>query len=478
MKQIETLDQLRPLIRQTQGINGAVLIGSFARGTQKWNSDIDLSFWVDRSFDPHLFIDQVKSTHPNPLRFGLFAQLRRHLSLYFSDQSKVDIGLFDSMEGMERNFLGSEIQDIEKAILFDPNSALKDYLSTISRDRKSGGIADHKAVINQLVDKFLFEFEQFSDAHKRSDSYKSYFFYNIALHTAVQIEYLARGHRAFYFLPKNFTSQVLEKEYEKVFRKLSGTLYLPEVNGLKKHLTDFFLEGVRKSCALEAKRLEEVEAFCQWVYDRDFIWNFRDMAEVNPKIKPGLLYRSSSLTRYQHEDFFSDLLNEKQIRKIIDLRDHDELAKNPYDFSKLHSIKHCHIPIDPRQQSADFRANHLHGTHREIAYRFFALECKRQVKQFFEELTASRAESTVFHCHAGKDRTGVFATLIHLLSRADEGMVMMDYQASEMDSVPEMLNVFLGCVESAGGVQPYLLDCGITPETLTAFQQRYFKQTA
>jgi hypothetical protein len=42
------------------------------------------------------------------------------------------------------------------------------------------------------------------------------------------------------------------------------------------------------------------------VYSRDFIWNFRDIAMINTKIKADKIFRSSVLTSYQNEDFFAD----------------------------------------------------------------------------------------------------------------------------------------------------------------------------
>jgi protein tyrosine/serine phosphatase/predicted nucleotidyltransferase len=475
MKQLEILNQIQPLIESVPGIQGALLIGSFARRSPKWNSDLDLSFWVANDFDPEYFIARAKSRFSDIFQFGLHTAYRKHLTLYFSDRPKVDIGLFESMEGLNRNFLGSEIKDIGASVLFDPNQVLIQHLTRISENHPPGGISDYAGDLNCLIDKFLFDFEQFSEAHRRSDAYKSYFFYNIALNAAIQIRYLARGKRSFYFLPKNFATTVLTRDEGYAFRDLQGTLYLPEINALKRRLIDFFLQSLEESQVIDTSRFQELSDFCEYVYSRDFIWNFRDIADINPNIRPGQLYRASSLTRYQEEPFFPAFLEQKGIRKILDLRDHDELAANPYSPVSLSLFSHIHIPIDPKVQSESFRAENLYGTHEEIAYRYFGLECKAQIKQMFEALGVSGDGGALIHCHAGKDRTGVLVTLIHLLSGASEQTIQMDYLASEMDTNPNLLGEFRKIVDRAGGIEPYLLSCGISRQTLDIFCSKALK---
>jgi hypothetical protein len=48
--------------------------------------------------------------------------------------------------------------------------------------------------ITDLIDKFIYEFESCSGMHRRSDGYQFYFFYNIALQVAIQLNHLSKGH--------------------------------------------------------------------------------------------------------------------------------------------------------------------------------------------------------------------------------------------------------------------------------------------
>lgn len=63
---------------------------------------------------------------------------------------------------------------------------------------------------------------------------------------------------------------------------------------------------------------------------RGYLWNFRDAATVNPLMRPGYIFRTSSLTRYQNKSFFIPLIAHLRLTGIIDLRTDEEKSENPY----------------------------------------------------------------------------------------------------------------------------------------------------
>ena len=474
MKQLETINSLKTFLPQCDGIRGALLIGSFARATAKWSSDIDLSFWISPEFDAKGFIRNTNQLFGDKMVFGNYSAYRKHLTLYFSDHPKVDISIFSEIDGLDQFFLGSEIKEVEQSILYDPEDALSDPLKRIvsrKANSKKWELAEELAI---RIDKFIYDFEQFSEAHRRSDAWRSHYYYNIALNSAVQIFYLARGNREFAFLPKNLTSLVLRKEELESFYALRGTLYLPEVNEVKRRLILFVMAALKESNGVETERIAEIESFLEYVYRRDYLWNFRDLSEINPLIRPGRLFRSSSLAQYQEDDFLLQFLAGKSITTIIDLRENDEVATDPYHTERMGGINRVHIPVDPRVQSEAFRKQHVYGSNVEIAYRYFALECKPQILRFFKVLAGGHEGAIVTHCHAGKDRTGVLITLLHLLSGADQNTIEMSYTASEMDTQMTYLREFLNIIEQQGGIIHYLTSCGVTERILEEIQSRYF----
>jgi protein tyrosine/serine phosphatase len=70
-------------------------------------------------------------------------------------------------------------------------------------------------------------------------------------------------------------------------------------------------------------------------------------------------------------------------------------------------------------------------------------------------------KATAIHCHAGKDRTGIIITMLHLLSSADLEIIYSDYLATEMDTKKEYLDIILDIISKEGGIENYLLSCSI-----------------
>jgi protein tyrosine phosphatase len=123
-------------------------------------------------------------------------------------------------------------------------------------------------------------------------------------------------------------------------------------------------------------------------------------------------------------------------------------------------LKWVHVPFDPWNQSIEFQATHHQGSNVEIAYRFFGHECKNSIKITIEAIL-EEDKATAIHCHAGKDRTGIIITMLHLLSEADLEIIYNDYLATEMDTKKEYLDIILDIISKEGGIENYLLSCSI-----------------
>ena len=75
MKQIKTIKQLQKLFPQVQGVDVALLYGSFGRNEPTPNSDIDIQLLVDKDFQPKNLIDVLKKNFQNELVFLLFKHI-------------------------------------------------------------------------------------------------------------------------------------------------------------------------------------------------------------------------------------------------------------------------------------------------------------------------------------------------------------------------------------------------------------------
>ncbi len=474
MKQLKTIEQLQKLFPQVQGVDVALLYGSFGRNEPTPNSDIDIQLLVDKDFHPNNLIDGLKKNFQNEIQFVREVSLRNKVVVYFNAQPKIEFAICNNISEIDRNYLGSEISNITDTILYEKRPAkyeIGTYLHQLVRDYyRSKTSQRNEKQVEELIEKFLYEFESCSSLQRRSDGYQFYFFYNIALQVAIQLNHLSKGHSKFNFLPKYFIANVLSREEQEQFYQLKGTLFLPEANQQKRKLLDFFYSAIQ-TLATDEKQ-EEAKQFCEWIYNRDFLWNFRDISTHNPKIKSGRVFRTATMTLFQNENRFDELLNERQIKTVIDLRADKEVEEMPYTVATQSKFIYVRTPLDPWNQPKWFIKNHHQGTNEEIAYRFFGIGCNDKIKTAMEAIINEDNGAVAVHCFAGKDRTGIFISLLHLLADTPIETVYADYLASIVDVQLHRLNIVLDIVKEKGGIETYLLWCGLSENQILKLKQK------
>jgi protein tyrosine/serine phosphatase len=202
--------------------------------------------------------------------------------------------------------------------------------------------------------------------------------------------------------------------------------------------------------------------------------NFRDIAKFNPKIKEGVIYRSSVFFLLQNQPQLDTALKEDHISTIIDLRADRELQDLNYNKELKSSFEIIHAPFDPWNQSIQFKNTYNTGTNVEIAYHFFSIECKPSIKKVVEAVLNSTGATNI-HCHAGKDRTGIIVTLFHLLSGVSESEIFSDYLASKMDCKKSYLQISLDTIDHTGGIRAYLKSCDLTEIQIDNLTQKLCK---
>lgn len=462
MKQFKTIEKVKQIIPSVKGIDVALLYGSFGRNEANPNSDIDVQILVNKNFKTQDLINVLKKEFENEIQYINEIILRNKVVLYFKSQPKIEFGICRNIDEINRNYLGSEIKHIEQTILYANDKwkeKIENYLQAIIA--KYNTEKTHKnaqKTILELIDKFVYEFESCSTMHRRSDAYKFYFFYNIALHVAVQLKYLSTGETENNFLPKYFVANTLTEKERNPFYEMKGTLFLPEANTQKRKLLDFFYSSIEMLISKEKQ--EELNQFLEWIFERDFFWNFRDISTYNAKIKSGVVYRTATLSIFQQEKRFEELLNSKRINTVVDLRANREIDELPYNENVLSKINYIKAQLDPWNQPEWFKEKHHYGTNEEIAYRFFAIGCKDKIKTALEAII-NEENATAVHCFAGKDRTGIIISLLHLLVDTPLETIYTDYLASEVDVRPYRLEMVLNIINEKGGIVPYLTDCGL-----------------
>ena len=475
MKQFEIIQSMKEnVFPKSTGLNVALLIGSCARGTLTSKSDIDISLWIDKElFDVEKFTSLLKE-FVGGIKKILPVAMRGKIAVYFSDCPKMELLIFSTIDGLDKHFLGSEIENRKENVLFSKDvrteEKLLSHLNAILLQKKGKAPYEKERIVRELADRFLYEFENASSKHKRSDSYKFYFDYNIAFQIAVQLSYIARGSMEHYYLPKNF-SNGMSNEKKEEFISLAGSLNLPEANNKKRLLLDFFYEAIQ-NCNIHSKaETDDMKEFLESVYSRDYIWNFRDISLFCKHCKSGLVFRSSSFTRYQHDkSVFESVIKQYKINTIVDLREDKELEGNSYDREILetHGVRYLNLAIDTKRPLINF-ADHLQ-LDMEKEYRWFAVGNKDFFKNLFTQINPEK-DVTMIHCFAGKDRTGCVCAVIELLAGESKNVVETDYLESEMDSKIEHIRAFIDAIDESGGAEKFLLSCGIPAETINLWKK-------
>lgn len=169
--------------------------------------------------------------------------------------------------------------------------------------------------------------------------------------------------------------------------------------------------------------------------------NVRDLGGVHTmagrRIKNGKLFRSDALHKLTNNDL--NTLNEYAIATIVDLRSSGELARTGPARLTEGGSRHLHMQVmtgdpqvrNPDQMMRDAQAMYIHMVS-ESADKYTAV---------IAALCDPTNQPAVFHCAAGKDRTGITAALIYCILGVDREMIMADYAMTEPNVEKIMANV-------------------------------------
>ncbi len=138
------------------------------------------------------------------------------------------------------------------------------------------------------------------------------------------------------------------------------------------------------------------------------------------RVKWGELLRSDAPSRLDQGDI--DYLRRLRLRTIVDFRRDHERSSQPHSFGE--SIVDVHLPIDTdnlrvtslqedlqRCAKGEIPPEELSQRGQEVAKQLVG-EHIETYASFFRELLADRDGSLLFHCVAGKDRTGFASAFI------------------------------------------------------------------
>ncbi|WP_299089037.1 tyrosine-protein phosphatase [uncultured Metabacillus sp.] len=148
--------------------------------------------------------------------------------------------------------------------------------------------------------------------------------------------------------------------------------------------------------------------------------------------------RSSDMSKLTREDII--FLKEYGVKTVIDLRGVDEIEthKNPLgeeDFCKYHNIPFITELVSDITLSSY-----------EISMGDFYIDLLEQnndsVKRIFDVIDQAEEGCIVFHCAAGKDRTGILAMLLLGLAGVEKKDIVSNYEVTytNLESIQQIEN--------------------------------------
>lgn len=235
--------------------------------------------------------------------------------------------------------------------------------------------------------------------------------------------------------------------------------------------------------------------------------NLRDMGGLpvhDGALRAQLLWRADDVAKAPQTQLAE--LAGQGLGVIIDLRSASELEQSGRGASTALSLTHCHLPLTERV-----------GTPAELAAIFGSIRTATDVGSWYAELFHTRRASLVaaleiiadseqgvlFHCAAGKDRTGVLAaTVLSVLGASDE-VIIEDYAATAanlpaildrlalrntegsqqqgasfdpqhpmLGALPDSMAQMLRQLRADGGVRSLLSNAGLQPVVVDKLRER------
>lgn len=229
---------------------------------------------------------------------------------------------------------------------------------------------------------------------------------------------------------------------------------LPNYNGL---VSDMIVDFLRPENELRrfAAAATDIGRVPRWKRV-DGVSNFRDVGgwkvsrptfpELSPPgpryyVKPGLLFRCANTADLTEKG--AKALGRLQVRVLFDLRSEGECAKDgtPQHLEK-YGIKRVHAPVFTKQdyspQAIALRYSNLMTSWATYVHVYenmleYGAALFRQIMEYIRDGDGA----LLFHCTAGKDRTGVLSMLILMLVGVDYHTIAKEYELTTLGLRPD-----------------------------------------
>lgn len=209
--------------------------------------------------------------------------------------------------------------------------------------------------------------------------------------------------------------------------------------------------------------------------------------------RQGCFIRASSMAGASEDDI--DLLRKKEVEVIIDLRSPNERVHQVSKALELECFTCYEVPL--------LQDKFVHTLPEEVknfknlsGFYIYLIEAnKENIKTVFDIFVKHSYQTILFHCSAGKDRTGIISALLLDLAGCYDYDIISDYSQSYennekmmkqleqvmdledkqfLSSNPRYIMAFLDYLrENYGSAKGYLLACGLSEEDIETLIENF-----
>lgn len=224
------------------------------------------------------------------------------------------------------------------------------------------------------------------------------------------------------------------------------------------------------------------------------VYNLRELGGYcthDGTTKERVFLRSDNLTHLLESEI--QQLKAYGLGRVIDLRHAEEIRHEPDPFYKDKDVLYENIAV------TDYAAHTLEDMNRITLSDLYITmsENKDFIQRVFQSL-AEEEKTTLFHCSAGKDRTGIIAAILYKLVGVSEVDIIADYQVSftylipkysvlENDPSTQYTNLFDSKAETMANflnylnktypsIEAYLETRGLLPETIERLKNKFVER--
>ena len=227
-------------------------------------------------------------------------------------------------------------------------------------------------------------------------------------------------------------------------------------------------------------------------------FNFRDLGGYRTRegrtVRHGKLFRSDALHHMTPEDM-AYVQSSLRVTTVIDLRNPDEADGAGRWPPGASTVEYHNVPYVEGQDVTHPAAGVDPVARLTEIYTWIIFKAGHRVADSLNALAGESSLPAVFHCTAGKDRTGVLSAIVLGLLGVDDEQIMADYcltnqiigslgprlqqrpgnedrPLTAFEAQPKAMERALTDLnEGWGGAEGYLLAHGLSAETLMRFRE-------